>query len=43
MTVAKPHCRMLERQPMLWALALALANAGNSIAARMAIIAIDDQ
>ena len=34
------HCRMLLRQLVAWALLLALDNAGSSIAARMAMIAM---
>ena len=34
------NCRLLDMHEMFWALSLARVNAGNSIAAKMAIIAI---
>src|SRR5439155_19624091 len=37
---AKPICRRLEKHAELWALSLALDNAGSSIAARMAMMAM---
>ena len=38
--LAMANCRMLFRQPAPWALFLALAKAGNSSAARIAMIAM---
>ncbi len=38
--VANPHCRMFEEHDDVWARAFALESAGNSIAARIAIMAI---
>src|SRR5438105_10745522 len=40
MAMAKPHCLRLLAHMVLTAFALAVANAGSSMAARMAIIAI---
>src|ERR1035438_7427540 len=39
-TLAMPICRRLFRQTVFWLFALALANAGNSNAARMAMMAM---
>jgi len=40
MTSATPICRVLLRQPAAWALPFARDNAGKSMAARMAMMAI---